>query len=181
MDEERRTEEPRCSRPDDAKREKRRRRRSPPPLPLPPFGVGVGVTVWCWCRCHGVVLVSTSRVGNRFGGSCSCNARTCTYRRESYTHAHTRTPVRAAACVQRRRGSTEPNVLYRPRYWSKYSDAFTYLKTRAGLMCRRNGQLSPFSSSSRLLPPSFQRGRGRPDRVFDNRTGGGDHFLPGDR
>lgn len=139
---------------------------SPPPAP-----------VRYWSRCHGVVLVSTSRVGNRFGGSCSCNARTCTYRRESYTHAHTRTPVRAAACVQRRRGSNE---LYRPRYWSKYSDAFTYLKTRAGLMCRRNGQLSPFSvSSSSRLPPS--RGKGRPDRVFDNRTGGGDHFLPGDR
>lgn len=54
---------------------------SPFPLPLPP--------VRCWSRCHGVVLVSTSRVGNRFGGSCSCNARTCTYRRESCTHTHT--------------------------------------------------------------------------------------------
>lgn len=133
---------------------------SPPPAP-----------VRCWSRCHGVVLVSTSRVGNRFGGSCSCNARTCTYWRESYTHAHTRTPVRAAACVQRRRGSTEPNVLYRPRYWSKYSDAFTYLKTRAGLMCRRNGQLSPFSSSSRLLLPSFEREAGSGFRQSNWRRG----------
>lgn len=84
--------------------------------------------------------------------------RTHVYVSARVVHAHT--PVKPAACVQRRRGSTEPNVLYRPRYWSKYSDAFTYLKTRAGLMCRRNGQLSPFSVSSPSRSP-LSRGRER--------------------
>lgn len=107
------------------------------------------------------VLVSTSRVGNRFGGSCSCNARACI--RIGASRARTHTPVEAAACVQRRR-ILRTNVLYRPRYWSKYSDAFTYLKTRAGLMCRRNGQLSPFSVSPPSSPPrrgsGFRQSRG---------------------
>lgn len=110
------------------------------------------------------VLVSTSRVGNRFGGSCSCNARACI--RIGASRARTHTPVEAAACVQRRR-ILRTNVLYRPRYWSKYSDAFTYLKTRAGLMCRRNGQLSP--SSTGRAGSGFRQSRG-------------EHFLlPGDR
>lgn len=90
--------------------------------------------VWCWSRCPGLVLVSRSRVGNRFGGSCSCNARTHVYVSPWHTHrradrACTRTQhahTHATALPGSREDSPTRTCIIHPRYWSKYSVTFTY-------------------------------------------------------
>lgn len=64
----------------------------PFPLPLPPFGVGVGVTVWCWCR-------RAAWVTGLAGPAVATHARV----RIGASRARTHTPVKPAACVQRRR------------------------------------------------------------------------------
>jgi hypothetical protein len=84
-----------------------------------------------------LVLVSRSRVGNRFGGSRSCNgARTCTYRLVgplacAYARIRARPAVRAYSHTyvrgSRLREEDPPTErIIQPRYWSKYSVAFTY-------------------------------------------------------
>lgn len=82
-----------------------------------PFGVGVGVPVWCWCRraawvtgLAGPAVATHARV--RIGASWL-----------SVHQVRTHTP--AAPRVQRQRIRTNERII-QPRYWSKYSNAFTY-------------------------------------------------------